>query len=135
MGRNKARSGGKSGGPGGGDRPRRGQRRSIRYDAVEAPQDETGRRHDPDRPPEILLRKLDLAEALARLETQLRAHAGQGNPRVLVVHGKGTRSVRGIPVLGPAVRRWCDEHPALVSSWEEAPTRWGGAGAIVVRLR
>ena len=125
MGRGKARSGGKKG----------GGRRSIRYDAVEPPADEGGRPRDPDKPPEILLRKLTLAEALERLETQLRLWAGRGQEQVLVVHGKGSRSLRGVPVLGPAVRRWCNEHPGLVSSWEEAPSRWGGAGAIVVRLR
>lgn len=128
MGRGKARSGGKKGkGP--------GVQRSIRFDAVEAPPDEGGRPLDPDRPPEILLRKLTLAEALDRLETQLRAWAARGQERVLVVHGKGSRSARGVPVLGPEVRRWCNEHRGLVSSWEEAPARWGGAGAIVVRLR
>jgi len=125
MGRGKARTGGKKG----------GGRRSIRYDAVDEPVDEAGRPRDPARPPEILLRKLALAEALERLEAQLRAWAARGQEQVLVVHGKGSRSARGIPVLGPAVRQWCNEHPALVSSWEEAPSRWGGAGAIVVRLR
>jgi len=38
-------------------------------------------------------------------------------------------------VLGPIVRDWCDEHPALVLSWREAPPKWGGAGAIVVTLQ
>jgi dsDNA-specific endonuclease/ATPase MutS2 len=128
MGRGKARSGGKkSKGP--------GVQRSIRYVEPPVPGDEDGRPHDPDRPPEILLRKLTLAEALARLETQLRAWAARGQDRVLVVHGKGSRSARGVPVLGPEVRRWCNEHGSLVSSWEEAPPRWGGAGAIIVRLR
>ncbi|MBE0566987.1 MAG: Smr/MutS family protein [Krumholzibacteria bacterium] len=128
MGRGKARSGGKKGkGP--------GVQRSIRFDAVVTPPDAGARPRDPDKPPEILLRKLTLAEALDRLETQLRAWAAQGQDQVLVVHGKGSRSDRGIPVLGPEVRRWCSEHQRLVSSWEEAPPRWGGAGAIVVRLR
>ncbi len=128
MGRNKARSAGRGGAS-------KGMRRSIRHDAVERPLDEGGRPHDPEKPPEILLRKLTVAEALERLEAQLRAWAGQGRKQVLVVHGKGSRSERGIPVLGPAVRQWCTDHPGLVSSWEEAPPRWGGAGAIVVRLR
>lgn len=128
MGRGKARSGGKKS-------PSRGVQRSIRFDASEEPADECGRPHDPDKPPEILLRKLTLAEALQRLEVQLRAWAGQGREQVLVVHGKGSRSAGGIPVLGPAVREWCSEHPGLVSSWTEAPARWGGAGAIVVTLR
>ncbi len=87
------------------------------------------------RPPEILLRKLKLLEALARLEAQLRAHAARGQAEVLVIHGKGQNSAGGVSVLGPEVRRWCDQHPGLVAGWSEAPLRWGGAGAIVVRLR
>lgn len=87
------------------------------------------------RPPEILLRKLKLAEALERLEAQLRAHAARGEVEVLVIHGKGQNSAGGVSVLGPEVRRWCDQHAALVAGWSEAPARWGGAGAIVVKLR
>ncbi len=128
MGRGKARAPGKKG-------VVRGMHRTIRRDAVEDLEAPGGRPHDPDKPPEILLRKLTLAEALDRLETQLRAWAGQGAEQVLVVHGKGTGSAGGVSVLGPAVRTWCDEHPALVASWSEAPARWGGAGAIVARLR
>jgi len=109
--------------------------RTIRRDAVEEAPGPAGRPIDPARPPEILLRKLTLAEALERLEAQLRAWAGQGRDEVLVVHGKGTGSAGGVSVLGPAVREWCDAHPALVASWSEAPQRWGGTGAIVVRLR
>ena len=119
--------------------PRRGLRRSIRHDALDTSGDDAGDRHDPrrepGRPPEVLLRKLKLAEALERLEFQLRAHAARGQAEVLVVHGKGQQSPGGVPVLGPEVRRWCDAHPSLVASWSEAPLRWGGAGAIVVRLR
>jgi dsDNA-specific endonuclease/ATPase MutS2 len=119
--------------------PRRGLRRSIRHDAVDTTDDDErdapDARREPGRPPEILLRKLKLAEALERLEFQLRAHAARGPGEVLVVHGKGQHSAGGVPVLGPEVRRWCDAHPSLVASWSEAPLRWGGAGAIVVRLR
>ena len=45
-----------------------------------------------DAPPAIHLRKLKLAEALDRLEAQLRAFAGQGRREVLVIHGKGQGS-------------------------------------------
>lgn len=122
-------------------RPRRGLRRSIRHGAPADgdDDDEDGAPVDPGeplaRPPEILLRKLKLAEALDHLEAQLRAHAARGQAEVLVIHGKGQNSAGGIPVLGPEVRRWCDQHRSLVAGWREAPTRWGGAGAIVVRLR
>lgn len=119
--------------------PRRGLRRSIRHDAVDTSHEDDAPapdlRREPGRPPEILLRKLKLVEALERLEFQLRAHAGRGQAEVLVIHGKGQNSAGGVSVLGPEVRRWCDANPGLVMSWSEAPLRWGGAGAIVVRLR
>lgn len=116
--------------------PKRGLRRSIRHEAIDPSDDERpDARREPGRPPEILLRKLKLSEALERLEFQLRSHASRGPGEVLVVHGKGQHSAGGVSVLGPEVRAWCDRHPALVASWSEAPERWGGGGAIVVRLR
>ncbi len=121
-------------GPGGQGGKRRGKRRSIRYDAEQEWAEDRPARA-PDAPPEILLRKLTLDEALRRLEQQLRGYASRGVREVLVVHGKGTRSVGGIPVLGPEVRSWCGSHQGLVASWREAPGRWGGAGAIVVTLK
>ncbi len=107
-------------------------RRSIRYDAhVEPPRERT---HAPDRPPEILLRRVCFEDALQRLEFQLRAFLRQGRREVVVVHGKGQNSPGGQGVLGPAVRQWCDHHGEIVSSWHEAPLKWGGSGAIVVQL-
>jgi DNA-nicking Smr family endonuclease len=130
MGRKKGKS--KTQGDGAG--PRRGKRRSIRYEAEEFfPEDRKPVRDDA--PPAIHLRKLKLAEALDRLEAQLRAFSGQGRREVLVIHGKGQGSAGGISVLGPEVRNWCDRNPALVSSWREAPRHWGGTGAIVVVLQ
>ncbi len=121
---------------GNGDRTtgRRGKRRSIRYDAVD---ESINRRpaRDPDAPPEIHLRKLRVEEALARLEAQLRAYQRQKRRELLVIHGRGHKSPGQVAVLGPIVRDWCDEHPALVLSWREAPPKWGGAGAIVVTLQ
>lgn len=113
--------------------PRRGKRRSIRYEAEEQyPENRKPVREDS--PPTIHLRKLTVDEALGRLEAQLRGYAGQGRREILVVHGKGQGSAGGISILGPEVRSWCDRNPALVSSWREAPPRWGGSGAIVVVL-
>jgi dsDNA-specific endonuclease/ATPase MutS2 len=123
---------------GGPEVPKRGMRRSIRHEAIDTSvEDEAAPdlRREPGRPPEILLRKLKLVEALERLEFQMRAYASRGQAEVLVIHGKGQHSAGGVSVLGPEVRRWCDQHPALVVSWSEAPLRWGGAGVIVVRLR
>ncbi|PJA75393.1 hypothetical protein CO151_06510 [bacterium CG_4_9_14_3_um_filter_65_15] len=130
MGRGKSRRPG----PGLDSAPRRGKHRSIRYASQEEwSQDRPARA--PDAPPEILLRKLHLEEAMRRMEQQLRGFAARGVREVLVVHGKGTQSAGGIPVLGPQVRSWCGAHSDLVASWREAPGKWGGAGAIVVTLK
>jgi len=117
-----------------GRQPRRGMRRSIRFEAEEELPTERRRGRADDAPPEILLRKISVVEALERLDFQLRAFAAKGQSKVLVVHGKGTHSPGGVSILGPEVRNWCDAHPGLVVSWTEAPPRWGGSGAIVVTL-
>lgn len=130
MGRKKSKR--SSSTPGGS--PRRGLRRSIRYEAVqEFPEDDRPVR-DPAAPPAVHLRKLKAEEALARLEFQLRAFAAKDQSEVLVIHGKGSNSPGGVSVLGPLVRQWCDAHPTLVKSWRIAPTGWGGEGAIVIVL-
>ena len=129
MGRNKKRQPGP-----GGSRPKRGLRRSIRYEAVEELPEDRGPIRDPEAPPSIHLRKLKAEEALARLDFQLRAFAAKGQHEVLVIHGKGSNSPGGVSVLGPLVRQWCDDHPAVVASWRIAPSKWGGEGAIVVQL-
>jgi len=118
-----------------GIQPRRGKRRSIRYEAEEQWPEDRRRTADPAEPPKILLRKLTVDEALARLDFQLRAYVAKGQKKVLVVHGRGNASVGGVSILGPETRNWCDAHPSLVVSWQEAPQYWGGAGAIVVNLR
>jgi hypothetical protein len=114
---------------------RRGLRRSIRFEAVEGQDADGPDGYKVDAPPSIMLRMLPLVEALERLEAQLKAHARSGAREVLVVHGRGTNSPGGVPVLAPAARRWCDEHPGLVAGWREAPARWGGPGAMVVELK
>lgn len=114
--------------------PRRGKHRSIRHEAVEEyPEDREKLRH-PEEPPKIHLRLITADEALGRLASQLPGYARQGVKEVLVVHGKGQNSIRGISVLGPLVRQWCNDNPSLVKSWREAPSYWGGSGAIVVIL-
>ena len=119
-------------GPGGS--PRRGMRRSIRFEAVEEQPDDRSNNRDPAAPPSIHLRLLKADEALERLEFQLRAFAAKGQREVLVVHGKGSNSPGGVSVLGPMVRQWCDDHGGIVQSWRQAPRHWGGSGAIVVVL-
>jgi len=81
-----------------------------------------------------MLRKLPLELALETLERFLVAKRRLGEEELIVIVGKGHGSPGGVPVLGPEVRRWLDEHPRLVASWEEAPLREGGSGALLVRL-
>lgn len=124
----------------GGEQPvRRGKRRSIRYEAVQEWPEERLKAleevRQAGRPPEIVLRKLPVVEALDRLDRQIRAHVRKGTPQVLVVHGKGRNSPGGMPVIGPLARRWCDDSSHLVESWREAPDNWGGAGAMLVVLK
>lgn len=114
--------------------PRRGMRRSIRFEAFEEEPEERRVPRDPAAPPSLHLRKLKAEEALSRLDFQLQAFRAKDTREVLVVHGKGSNSPGGVSVLGPLVRQWCDDHPGLVLSWREAPQQWGGAGAIVVTL-
>jgi DNA-nicking Smr family endonuclease len=116
MGRFKARRGGKK------ERP----------SPPDSPQAQPGARSP--RPPEIFLRKCTYAEAMHRLEQQVRAHVAQGRREILVVHGKGRGSPEGQGVLGDAVREWCLAHPQLVCSWRSAPPAWGGDGAVVLEL-
>jgi len=115
--------------------PRRRKRRSIRFDAYEEDPEQKTRERDADKPPEISLRRLHVDEALALLQQQIKTHAGRGRSELLVVHGRGHGSPGGMPVLKQLVRDWCSRHTELVKSWREAPRRWGGEGAIVIRLR
>jgi DNA-nicking Smr family endonuclease len=108
-------------------------RRSIRFDAVEVERDQSRKRSEPA-PVEVNLRRLRADDAMTRLEAQLRSFSRMGKQEVLVVHGQGHNSPLGQPVLKNLVRQWCDDHPAVVHSWREAPREWGGAGAIVVQL-
>ena len=122
-----------------GQSPRRGMRRSIRHEAVEEwPEDRMAKleaERQLGKPPEIMVRKLQATEALERLDFQIRAFVHQGQTEILVVHGKGQNSPGGVSILGPLVRQWCDDSSHLVVSWKEAPTKWGGSGAILVQLK
>jgi DNA-nicking Smr family endonuclease len=113
--------------------PARGKRRSIRH--ANDPEASGGRVSAETTPPAVHLRKLTVDEALQRLEFELRRLQRRGVREAVVIHGRGHNSPGGIPVLGPAVREWCGAHPQLVGSWQEAPRRLGGPGAIVVVLR
>jgi DNA-nicking Smr family endonuclease len=118
------------------DPPRRGLRRSIRLDTHVAEGDGARpRERAADAPPTIQLRRLTAEVALERLATMLQAYRHLGRIEVLVVHGRGLNSPGGRSVIGPLVRQWCADHPALVAATREAPPAWGGEGALVVTLR
>jgi len=113
---------------------RKGKHRSIRHEAIEGYTENRVESNHPPEPPKIHLRMISADEALGRLASQLPGYSRQGIKEILVVHGKGHNSIRGVSVLGPLVRQWCDDNPSLVQSWREAPSYWGGSGAIVVIL-
>ncbi|MDY6910853.1 MAG: Smr/MutS family protein [Chloroflexota bacterium] len=76
---------------------------------------------------EIMLRRLTVEAALARLDQYLNdAYLAGLNP-VRVIHGKGTGTLR------LEVRRELAHHP-LVESFRPAEPWEGGAGATIVRL-
>ena len=77
--------------------------------------------------PEIMLRRLNVEEALAELDQYLNDAFVAGQNSVRVVHGKGTGTLR------LAVRRELSQHP-LVESFRPADPREGGAGVTVVQL-
>jgi DNA-nicking Smr family endonuclease len=84
--------------------------------------------------PVLMLRRLRLEVALSRLEHFVRVYHRRGSLELLVIAGRGRNSPGGEPVLGPAVRAWCESRPDLVAKVSEAPPEAGGAGAMVVRL-
>ncbi|MBM4415438.1 MAG: hypothetical protein FJ035_04105, partial [Chloroflexi bacterium] len=76
---------------------------------------------------EIEVRGQTLDEALPRVETFLDHAARVGKSRVLVIHGKGTGTLRR------AVRELFDRHP-LVTGYETAGRTEGGEGVTAVFL-
>ncbi len=78
--------------------------------------------------PELHLRRLPVEEALARLDKYLDDALLAGLPRVRIVHGKGTGTLR------KAVADFLERHPA-VKEFRLAGMGEGGAGVTVVDLR
>lgn len=76
---------------------------------------------------EIHLRRLTVDEALLRLDQYLNDAFLNGLTTVLVIHGKGTGTLR------QAVREELKTHP-LVKSFRRAELEEGGDGATVVEL-
>ena len=77
--------------------------------------------------PSIEVRGQTLADALPRVEEFLDHAARGGRPRVLLIHGKGTGTMRR------AVRELLDRHP-LVTRYETAERAEGGDGVTVAYL-
>jgi DNA-nicking Smr family endonuclease len=110
----------------------KGMGRSIRQGdhEVEAHEPASG-----PRPPQIHLRQMTSAEALARLEMLVDSYRRRGERVILVVHGRGLRSTGGRQVLAPLVREWLKANPDRIADFRPAPNDWGGEGALVVTLR
>jgi len=79
-------------------------------------------------------RKEEVARALNRFARK--AH-GEGRRTLCLIHGKGSHSEGGRGVLEDAVVNALSKGGAapLVEAFVTAPTRFGGHGAIVVRMR
>ena len=75
------------------------------------------------------------SDAARVLLQQFLHHAGAQNLRcVLVIHGKGMNSERGVAVLKIRTRHWLMQHAAVLA-YCDAPENQGGAGAVLVLLR
>jgi len=77
--------------------------------------------------PELMLRRLSVEDALAKLDQYLNDAFVAGLYSVRVVHGKGTGTLRQV------VRRELAQHP-LVESFRPADPWEGGRGVTVVEL-
>lgn len=78
-------------------------------------------------PAQVHLRRMTVRDALDKLERYLNEAALAGLPRVWIVHGKGTGTLRR------AVLDYISNHP-LVAGHEPAAPDEGGGGATMARL-
>jgi DNA-nicking Smr family endonuclease len=83
---------------------------------------------------ELDLHGLSVARAQTELRSFLAEAARDGVGCVRIVHGKGTRSGPGGPVLKPQVDRWLRQWDDVLA-FASAPPRDGGTGAVYVLLR
>ncbi|MSQ22195.1 MAG: DNA mismatch repair protein MutS [Dehalococcoidia bacterium] len=81
----------------------------------------------PTIPSELMLRHLDVEEALYRLDKYLDSAFMAGHPSVRIIHGKGTGAVKN------AVWERLSQHP-MVKSYALAPYGQGDAGVTIVDL-
>jgi DNA-nicking Smr family endonuclease len=85
----------------------------------------------------IDLHGMGLAEARAQLELFLRTMRSRGERCVLVIHGKGSHSPRGLGVLRGEIAAWLSQGVSSehVAAFATASDHDGGEGAVYVLLR
>jgi DNA-nicking Smr family endonuclease len=83
------------------------------------------------------LHGMSAAEARAQLELFLRTMRARGERCVLVIHGKGEHSPRGLGVLRGEIAAWLSQGPSSehVAAFATAADGDGGEGAVYVLLR
>lgn len=75
-----------------------------------------------------------LAEAQKHLQSFVLNSQTQAKRCVLIIHGRGTRSEQGRPVLKQAVDQWLPQLPAVLA-YASAQPEHGGLGAVYVILK
>jgi DNA-nicking Smr family endonuclease len=82
------------------------------------------------------LHGLGSAEARQKVEAFLRRRRLSGDRAVVIVHGKGLHSARGVPVLRGEIAAWLSQGKAQrdVAAFASVTDRLGGAGSVCVLL-
>lgn len=82
------------------------------------------------------LHGLTAAEARTKVESFLRRRRLQGDRAVVIVHGKGSHSPRGVAVLRGELAAWLSQGKAQrdVAAFASVTDRLGGNGAVCVLL-
>lgn len=83
---------------------------------------------------ELDLHGLNVAMAAQALDEFLAECSSLGHRCVRIIHGKGTRSGSGGPVLKPRVCNWLRRRDQVLA-FTTAPNHDGGSGALYVLLR
>lgn len=82
------------------------------------------------------LHGVDAEQAIRRLDSFVQRTRASGRREVLVITGKGRRSAGGVPVIKQTVLRWLrGPGKARVERFEEAHSRLGGSGALLLSLK
>ena len=77
---------------------------------------------------EVHLRRMTVQEALEKLDSYLDDVATIGWPRVRIIHGKGTGTLR------KAVQKYLSEHPLIAKHYPGAPSE-GNGGVTIAELK